>query len=163
MYLLAITAAQRSIHLSTAYFVPDRLTLRTLADALRRGVKVQIIVPGEHADAESVRRASRARWGPLLEAGAEIYEYAPTMYHCKVMIVDGLWVSVGSTNFDNRSFQLNDEANLNIFDADFAARQIDIFEDDLRRSRRVGLREWQQRPRAEKLWEHAASLLGSQM
>lgn len=163
MYLLAITAARRSIHLSTAYFVPDALTLRTLADAVRRDVKVQIITPGEHMDAESVRRASRARWGTLLEAGAEIYEYLPTMYHCKVMIVDGLLASVGSTNFDNRSFQLNDEANLNIYDAGFAARLIEVFQDDLARSRRVSLREWRQRPRAEKLWERAASLLGSQM
>lgn len=163
MYLLAITAAQRSIHLSTAYFVPDGLTLRTLADALKRGVKVQIIAPGEHTDGKSVRRASRARWGPLLEAGAEIYEYLPTMYHCKVMIVDALLVSVGSTNFDNRSFQLNDEANLNIYDADFATRQIDIFQDDLRRSHRVDLAEWQRRPGTEKLLERTASLFGSQM
>ena len=163
MYLLAITAAQRSIHLSTAYFVPDALTLRTLADAVRRGVKVQIITPGEHTDAESVRRASRARWGPLLQAGAEIYEYLPTMYHCKAMIVDELLVSVGSTNFDNRSFQLNDEANLNIYDAGFAARLVEVFQDDLARSRRVTLREWRQRPRAEKAWERAASLFGSQL
>ena len=85
------------------------------------------------------------------------------MYHCKVMIVDALLVSVGSTNFDNRSFQLNDEANLNIYDADFAARQIDIFEEDRARSRRISLREWQQRPRTDKLREQAASLLGSQM
>lgn len=163
MYLLAITAAQRSIHLSTAYFVPDPLTLRTLADAVRRGVKLQIIAPGENTDANSVRRASRARWGPLLEAGAEIYEYLPTMYHCKVMVVDALLVSVGSTNFDNRSFQLNDEANLNIYDAEFAARQIEVFRDDLRRSRRISAEEWRRRPRAEKLWEHATSLFGSQM
>ncbi|HTM59334.1 MAG TPA: cardiolipin synthase [Burkholderiales bacterium] len=163
MYLLAITAAQRSIHLSTAYFVPDDLTLRTLADALRRGVKVQIIVPGKHSDAETVRRAGRARWGPLLEAGAEIYEYQPTMYHCKVMIVDALLVSVGSTNFDNRSFQLNDEANLNIYDAESAARQIAIFRDDLAHSRRIGLQEWQERPGTEKLWERAASVIGAQL
>jgi len=163
MYLLAITAAQRSIHLSTAYFVPDPLTLRTLVDALKRGVKLQIIVPGGHSDAEAVRRAGRARWGTLLEAGAEIYEYQPTMYHCKVMIVDALLVSVGSTNFDNRSFQLNDEANLNIYDRDFAARQVAVFHEDLARSRRIRLEEWQHRPRAEKLWEHAASLLGAQL
>jgi cardiolipin synthase len=163
MYLLAITAAQRTIHLSTAYFVPDAVTLRTLVDAVKRGVKLQIITPGEHTDAAVVRRASRARWGVLLDAGAEIYEYMPTMYHCKVMIVDSLLVSVGSTNFDNRSFQLNDEANLNVYDAAFAARQIEIFEDDLARSRRVSLQEWKNRPRSEKVWEHAASLLGSQM
>lgn len=163
MYLLAITAAQRSIHLSTAYFVPDSLTLRTLADAVKRGVKVQIITPGERTDAEIVRHASRARWGTLLEAGAEIYEYVPTMYHCKIMIVDALLVSVGSTNFDNRSFQLNDEANLNIYDAEFAARQVEIFQEDLRRSRRISLEKWQQRPRAEKLLDRASSLFGSQM
>jgi phosphatidylserine/phosphatidylglycerophosphate/cardiolipin synthase-like enzyme len=79
-------------------------------------------------DAETVRKASRARWGDLLEAGVEIFEYQPTMYHCKVMIVDGLWLSVGSTNFDSRSFSLNDEANLNIFDAAFASRQVAVFQ-----------------------------------
>jgi cardiolipin synthase len=163
MYLLAITAAQRSIHLSSSYFVPDRLTLQTLTAALKRGVQVQIITPGEHMDVETVRRASRARWGGLLEAGAEIYEYQPTMYHCKVMIVDTLWVSVGSTNFDNRSFRVNDEANLNIYGKDFAAEQIVHFKNDLSRSRRISLNQWQQRPLSEKLWEHAASLLGGQL
>ena len=163
MYLLAITAAERSIHLSSAYFVPDELTLRALVDALKRGVKVQVITPGEHMDAETVRRASRARWGELLEAGAEIYEYQPTMYHCKVMVVDGMLVSVGSTNFDSRSFRLNDEANLNIYDADFARRQIEIFQDDLIKSKRMTLQQWQQRPFTEKVWEHAASLLGGQL
>jgi cardiolipin synthase A/B len=163
MYLLAITAARHSIHLSSAYFVPDDLTLRSLVDALRRGVKVQIITPGEHMDAETVRRASRARWGDLLQAGAEIYEYEPTMYHCKVMIVDTLWVSVGSTNFDNRSFRINDEANLNIYDGEFAAAQVSYFLEDLSRSRRISMSDWQQRPFREKLWEHAASLLGGQL
>jgi cardiolipin synthase len=163
MYLLAITAAQHTIHLSSSYFVPDDLTLRTLTAAIERGVKVQIITPGEHIDVETVRRASRARWGSLLEAGAEIYEYQPTMYHCKVMIVDGVWVSVGSTNFDNRSFRINDEANLNIYDKDFAAQQIAHFHADLARSRRISLAQWQQRPLTEKLWEHAASLLGGQL
>ena len=126
-------------------------------------MKVQIITPGKHTDAEIVRHASRARWGTLLEAGAEIYEYVPTMYHCKIMIVDALLVSVGSTNFDNRSFQLNDEANLNIYDAEFAARQVEIFQDDLRRSRRISLERWQRRPRAERLLDRASSLFGSQM
>jgi cardiolipin synthase len=163
MYLLAIAAAQHAIQLSSAYFVPDALTVKTLVDALKRGVKIQIITPGKHMDAETVRRASRARWGPLLEAGAEIYEYQPTMFHCKVMVVDALWVSVGSTNFDPRSFRLNDEANLNIYDADFARRQIDIFERDLVQSRKMSLSQWENRPLAEKLWEHAASLLGAQL
>lgn len=163
MYLLAITSAQHSIHLSSAYFVPDKLSSQALVAALKRGVKVQIIVPGEHSDATIVQSASRARWGDLLAAGAEIHEYQPTMYHCKVLIIDSLMVSVGSTNFDTRSFRLNDEANLNIYAADFARQQVDVFNADLSRSRRVSLREWQQRPLSEKLMEHAASLIGAQL
>lgn len=163
MYLLAISAAHHSIHLSSAYFVPDALSTRALVDALERGVKVTIIVPGKHSDAAIVRRASRARWGALLAAGAEIHEYQPTMYHCKVLIVDGLMVSVGSTNFDTRSFRLNDEANLNIYAADFARRQIEVFNADLSQSRQISLRAWQRRPLAEKFLEHAASLVGAQL
>jgi cardiolipin synthase len=163
MYLLAITAASHSIHLSTPYFVPDTLTVSAITDAAKRGVTIQIITVGSHADSETVRRASRARWGPLLEAGVEIYEYQPTMYHCKAMIVDGLWITVGSTNFDPRSFNLNDEANVSYYDADFAQRQIDIFRQDLAHSRQVTFQEWKDRPFAEKFWEHAASLLGAQL
>ena len=163
MYLLAITAATRSIQLSSAYFVPDALTLKALAAAAKRGVRVQIITPGEHMDAETVRRASRARWGELLEAGIEIAEYQPTMFHCKVMVVDDLWVSVGSTNFDTRSFALNDEANLNVLDAEFARRQVADFERDFKQSKLVTLEAWKARPLAEKLWEHAAALLRMQL
>jgi cardiolipin synthase len=163
MYLLAITAASHSIHLSSPYFIPDALTIEALTDAAKRGVTIQIVTTGKHTDAETVRRASRARWGALLEAGVQIYEYQPTMYHCKVMIVDGLWTTVGSTNFDPRSFGLNDEANLNYFDADFAQRQIEIFQQDLARSRQMTFQQWKDRPFSEKLWEHAASLFGSQL
>ena len=163
MYLLAISAASHSIHLSSPYFIPDALTIKTLTDAAKRGVTVQIITIGRHTDNGTVRRASRARWGALLEAGVEIYEYQPTMYHCKVMIVDGLWITVGSTNFDPRSFSLNDEANVNYYDADFSQRQIEIFQQDLASSRQTTFQEWKDRPLAEKFWEHAASLLGSQL
>jgi cardiolipin synthase A/B len=124
---------------------------------------VQLIVPGEKIDTEVVRRASRAQWGRLLRAGAEIYEYQPTMFHCKVMIVDDLWVSVGSTNFDSRSFNMNDEANLNVYDAAFAQRQSAVFEQDLKRSRRISLEEWENRPWREKLIEHASAILSSQL
>ena len=163
MYLFAITAAARSIDLSASYFVPDELTARTLTDAMKRGVKVRIIVPGEHTDSETVRSASRATWGPLLQAGAVIAEYQPTMYHCKVLIVDELLVSVGSTNFDNRSFRLNDEATLNIFDASFAAEQIKIFNADLALSRPITRAEWQTRPLRERVAERLASIIGSQL
>jgi cardiolipin synthase len=114
-------------------------------------------------DAETVRRASRAGWGALLRAGVAIHEFQPTMFHCKVLVVDSLWTSVGSTNFDSRSFALNDEANLNIDDAAFAGRQVDIFEADLARSKPVTLQAWEQRPASEKLLEHAAALLRTQL
>lgn len=163
MYLLAITAASRSIDLSAAYFVPDALTLRTLVDAQKRGVKLRIIVPGVHIDSDAVRGASRANWGDLLSAGAVIAEYSPTMYHCKVMIVDGLLTSVGSTNFDNRSFRLNDEATLNVFDKAFASTQTTSFEADLALSHQVTYAEWQDRPARERLGEWIASLIGTQL
>ncbi len=163
MYHLAITAAERSIDLSVAYFVPDDLTRKLLMDALARGVRVRLVTPGEHTDTETVKAASRATWGELLQAGAEIYEYGPTMYHCKVMIVDQLLVSVGSTNFDNRSFRLNDEANLNVYDAAFAQRQTQVFEDDIQRSRRVTYEAWLERPWSEKLHEKMTGLLRSQL
>ena len=163
MYLLMITAAEHSIDLSSSYFVPDELSRDTLVAALRRGVRVRIITPGPHIDSETVRRASRALWGDLLEAGAEIYEYQPTMFHCKVLVVDGLVASVGSTNFDERSFRLNDEASLNVYDAAFAAHQVEVFELDLKSSRRISIAEWRDRPLVEKVWEHAAALLGPQI
>jgi len=143
--------------------VPDELSRDTIVAALKRGVRVRIITPGPHVDAETVRRASRALWGDLLAADAEIYEYQPTMFHAKVLVIDDLLVSVGSTNFDDRSFHLNDEATLNIFDQRFARRQEEIFERDLRQSHPVPLEEWRSRPLLEKLWEHAAALLGPQL
>jgi cardiolipin synthase len=161
MYLLSIASARRRILIANSYFVPDDLSIETLVTARKRGVDVEIVVPGTKIDSELTRKASRARWGDLLGAGVEIYEYQPTMYHCKVMVVDDLWVSVGSTNFDNRSFRLNDEANLNVFDADFARQQIRDFEADRARSRRVTLEGWKKRPLSEKIMEHAAALLRS--
>lgn len=163
MYHMAVTAAEHSIDLSAAYFVPDELTRTLLLDALRRGVRVRIVTPGEHTDTETVKAASRGTWGPLLESGAEIYTYGPTMYHCKVMIVDQRLVSVGSTNFDNRSFRLNDEANLNVYDEAFARRQTEVFEQDIRQSRRVTHQEWLNRPLRERIAERFSGLLGSQL
>lgn len=163
MYLMSIAAARKSIDLAMAYFVPDDLALETLHAALKRGVRVRILMPGEITDAKPVRRASRALWGAILEAGAEIYEYQPTMYHCKVLVVDGLWVSVGSTNFDARSFRLNDEANLNVLDRAFAQRQVADFEQDLKKAKRITLEEWQRRPLREQVMERFISVLRSQL
>lgn len=163
MYLLAITAARQSIDLSASYFVPDELAIRALAAAARRGVRVRIITPGTKIDAEVVRQASRERWGALLEAGVQIAEYQPTMYHVKALIVDSLMVSVGSTNFDNRSFSINDEANLNVLDADFARAQEAVFENDWRRARPMTLAAWRARPWMEKLGSEIFSLFGAQL
>jgi Phosphatidylserine/phosphatidylglycerophosphate/cardiolipin synthases and related enzymes len=163
MYLLSITAAERTIDLSAAYFVPDDLTLQALLAALKRGVRVRLIVPGEYVDSAVVHQASRATWGDMLAAGAQMYQFRPAMFHCKALIVDSQLVSVGSTNFDNRSFRLNDEANLNIYDRDFAARVERVFEQDLRSSTRVTLAAWRARPWRDRLLEHVSSLFSSQM
>jgi cardiolipin synthase len=163
MYLLSIAAATKTIQLSMAYFAPDDVALAALGAALDRGVNIQILVPGPHTDAQFVASASRAKWGALLVRGAGIYQYQPTMFHCKVLVVDGLWTSVGSTNFDSRSFRLNDEANLNVYDAQLAARQIEAFNDDLGKSRRVTYEEWLARPWTEKLTDRFASLFGGQL
>lgn len=163
MMLFAVTAASRSIDLSAAYFVPDALTLQALVDAVKRGVRLRIVVPGTHIDSDTVRSASRAAWGPLLSAGAVIAEYAPTMYHCKVMIVDGLLTSVGSTNFDNRSFRLNDEATLNVVDKAFAGAQTAAFEADLALSHRVSHAQWQARPLRERFGEWLATVIATQL
>ncbi|MBA2479252.1 MAG: cardiolipin synthase B [Planctomycetes bacterium] len=163
MFLLSIASARRTLRIENAYFVPDDLSVQTLCSAARRGVRIQVIVPGQIIDTHITRRASRARWGPLLDAGLEIHEFQPTMFHCKMMIVDDVWVSVGSTNFDSRSFRLNAEANLNIYDRAFAAEQIAVFDTDLARSRRVSPEAWRARPLSEMIVEHAAALVRSQL
>lgn len=163
MYLMAITAARRTIHLSNSYFVPDELTVNALAAAARRGVEVRIITPGKIIDSDIVRAASRERWGELLEAGVKMAEYQPTMFHVKSLVVDSLLVSVGSTNFDNRSFSLNDEANLNVLDEGFAKQQEAVFEDDWRRARPVSLQQWENRPLTDKVAGELADLVGAQL
>jgi cardiolipin synthase len=163
MYLLAITAARHTIHLSNSYFVPDELAVKALVAAAKRGVDVRIITPGKIIDSDVVRAASREQWGELLAAGVKMAEYQPTMYHVKSLVVDSLLVSVGSTNFDNRSFSLNDEANLNVLDPAFARRQEEIFEDDWRHARPISLQQWQNRPWHDKAAGKLADLVGAQL
>ena len=163
MYLLALTAARKRIVLSASYFVPDSLTIKTLRSAAQRGVRIRILLPGAHIDKAVVRRASRASWGPLLEEGVEIAEYQPTMFHMKALVVDDSFVSVGSTNFDNRSFLLNDEANLNVISPPLAARMHALFEDDWALGKPMSFAAWQRRPWREKLVEQGARLLRSQL
>ena len=163
MYLLAIAAARHEILIGNAYFVPDDLAEKELIAAAGRGVRIRIVLPGPHIDTQLVGKASRARWGPLLEAGAEFYEFQPTMYHRKVLIVDRLLVSVGSTNFDNRSFRLNDEANLNVLDRGLATSEAVALEADMARSRRFTLVDWRNRSWRERAQEWLAGLLRSQL
>ena len=98
---------------------------------------MKILMPGKHIDQKAVRRASRKRWGRLLAAGVELYEFQPTMVHTKLLIADGLFVTVGSANFDSRSLRINDEANLSVLDSGFAQKMTQIFAGDLARSARV--------------------------
>ena len=163
MYLMALASAARTIDVEAAYFVPDPLVVRALTDARRRGVRVRVLVPGEHIDAESVRFASRAIWGDLLRAGVEIHEFTPTMLHSKVLIVDGTLTSVGSTNFDARSFDLNDEASLNVYDRAFAAEMTAVVERDLARSRPYTLAMWEERPFTERFVEAVVIPFRSQL
>ncbi|HEU4664113.1 MAG TPA: phospholipase D-like domain-containing protein [Dokdonella sp.] len=163
MYLLAIAAAERSILLEAAYFIPDDRTVEALLQARRRGVRVDVIVPGPVNDAKITRYASRNQWGMLLSAGVSIHEYQPTMFHCKVLVVDGYFTSVGSTNFDERSFRLNDEASLNVFDPAFAAHQEALFEQDRARSEPYTLAKWQARSLKERAYEAIASWVSSQL
>jgi cardiolipin synthase len=163
MYAMSIAAARQSIRIATACFVPDDLMVRLLLEARERGVRVQIIVPGPIIDVKIVRQASRARWGDLLKAEVEIYEYLPTVFHCKLLVIDEVWTSIGSSNLDNRSFRLNDEANLNIFDAEFAGEQVRWFDEDLKKCQRITYEMWTKRPLHDKVMESAASLLGPQL
>jgi cardiolipin synthase len=163
MYLMAIAAARESLDIHASYFVPDELVVRALRMALKRGVRVRVLVPGEHIDSETVRIASRAIWGELLQAGMEIHVYTPTMMHVKTLIADGLLVSVGSTNFDMRSFSLNDEASLNVYDRGFAARMTAVFEQDLQQARPYTYAQWQARPWREKFSEKVLWPIRSQL
>ena len=145
MYLLCFTAARDQILLANAYFSPHRRAVSALVAARKRGVRVEILIPGPHLDVKATRRASRAEWGELLEHGVEIYLYQPTMFHPKYLIIDERFLSLGSANFDERSFRLNDEANLNVYDRETAQQQIEAFESDKRNARRYTLQEWKNR------------------
>ncbi len=159
-YLLAIASARKTIRLSHAYFVPDDLALQMLIAARRRGVQVQVVVPA-HNDSRFGRAAARSRWGPLLEAGVEIYRYEPAMYHCKLMQVDDFFLTIGSANFDNRSFGINDEVNVNVVDRDLAREGLRQFELDVSRSTRLTLAEFNARPWWQKAIDHFCGMFRS--
>jgi cardiolipin synthase len=157
LFQLLVASAQKSISITTPYFLPDKSLTRELCRAIvERGVHVRILVPGRKSDHMLTRSTSRGGYGPLLEAGAEVYEYQPAMIHAKVLCVDGLWSVVGSTNFDNRSFGINDEVNLAVRDVGFAERLERDTTADLKESRSISLEHWRHRSLAER----APELLG---
>jgi cardiolipin synthase A/B len=161
MLLYAMASSRESVRIGSAYFFPDQKFLEKLIQTADRGVKIQILTPGENIDQNYVRLASQSRWGGLLEAGIEIYEYQPAMYHAKKMIVDDYFVSIGSTNFDNRSFRLNDETNVNIVDDQFGQEMAALFDYDLNQSTVITLEEWSGRPVWKKVYGWLiAKLLG---
>lgn len=161
-YLLAIAAARKNIRLAHSYFVPSDLAIDTLMAARSRGVKIEVIVPAK-SDSQVVGQAARSTWDKLLKAGVEFYEYEPTLYHPKIMIVDDLWVTAGSVNFDERSFRINDEANLNILDRNFAAQMIKTFEADKTKSRRLTAKDMRKVAWPVKWWRAFVGLFRSQL
>jgi cardiolipin synthase len=152
MLLLAMTAAQRTIYITNPYFVLDERMTGALLAARRRGVRVVALTPGK-IDHNLVRAASRHDFGRLLEGGVEIYEYQASLLHSKTLVVDATWATIGSTNLDNRSFALNDELNVGVFDRTLARRLQDVFERDLQRARRVTLEAWKKRGLKERMLE----------
>ena len=163
MYLSAITAAERAIDIQAAYFLPDSLMVKQLIQARERKVRIRVLLPDKHLDSETIRIASKKMWGPLLDSGVEIYLYEPTMLHCKMLIFDQYMVSVGSTNFDMRSFELNDEASLNIYDGSFGQQMTEVFETDLKSASAYSLDMWNRRPWGQRMAESILIPIRSQL
>jgi cardiolipin synthase len=151
LFQTLIEGSNRTVCVSTPYFLPDRAFRRAFERTARRGVDIRVVVPGSHTDQRWVRLASRRMFGQLLEAGVRIYEYEPGMTHVKMLVVDSLWSAIGTTNLDNRSFEHNDEVNVAIRDSDVANRLRTDFEADIARSREITLESWRRRPLWEKL------------
>jgi cardiolipin synthase len=161
-YLFAIASARTSIDIANAYFVPDDLAIDMLLEAISRGVKVRVIVPAFN-DSKFGRAASRSRWGKLIAGGAEFHLYQPAMYHAKTMVVDGVLVTIGSSNFDNRSFSINDEVTVSVLDRKVAAENLRIFEHDLRNSEPLTRQEFESRPLYVKTLDHICGWFRSQL
>jgi len=163
LYIVSIVSAQRTIYISNAYFVPDRDTLRALEGAVRRGVDVRVVVPGEYVDVPIARQAARWQYERMLRRGIRLFEYQPTMMHAKTMVVDGIWTTIGSSNFDDRSFRLNDEINVNVYDESIAAQMEAMFFEDLARSEEITSRRFRRRPYFDRVKEKVAAWLKPQL
>jgi cardiolipin synthase len=160
LYLRGVAGARHTLDVQSPYFVLDESTWWSILRARRRGVRIRLLVEGDLTDAKPVKYASRQAYERLLASGVEIYEYQPAMMHVKAMVVDGAWSIVGSTNFDNRSFELNDEINVGVADRGLAARLTADFERDLTHSRRLTPATWRTRPFSDRLREYIWSFFG---
>ena len=156
---LSIAGASRTLYISNSYFVPDDDFRQLLMAAVARGVDVRVLTVSKETDVMTTWYAGRARYTALLRGGVRIYEYQPTMMHAKTIVADGIWGSVGSMNFDNRSLAFNNESNLVVWDRAFGARMDSTFLDDLRYAREITLPEFKKRPWTERMVEVGSSLL----
>jgi cardiolipin synthase len=159
LYYLAVASARRSLDLTSAYFAPRPAFTEALVAAAQRGAEVRVLVPGPYIDKRVVRSAGRSSYGRLLEGGVRVFEYQPTMLHAKALVIDGVWSSVGSVNFDNRSFQLNDETTLTVWSREFARELLDVFESDIEQSEEIEPEAWSKRPLAQRAREESSRLL----
>lgn len=161
-FLVAVGSATRSLDITSAYFVLDRNARKSLIEAVKRGVRVRLLLQGPHTDLGLVRYAGRNDYDNLLRGGVEIWEYQRSRLHAKTFVVDGKWGSVGSTNLTNRSFSWNYESNVHVFDEEFARRMEEMFEHDLADAKRITLEEWNQRPCGDRTAEWFYGILRSQ-
>jgi len=157
--VLSIASATKTLWITNSYFVPDDDFRRLLERAVKRGVDVRILTVNENTDVKTTWYAGRYRYEELLKAGVRIFEFQPSMMHAKTIVVDGLWGSIGSMNFDNRSLAFNNESNLVTLDKRFGAELDSTFLDDLRYSKEIQLDEFRRRPLTNKLLEACAALL----
>jgi cardiolipin synthase len=163
MYYLSIVFAQRKLYIANAYFIPDESGVDILVSARKRGVDVKLMLAGIHNDMKLARYGGIHLYGKLLEAGVEIYEYNRTMLHQKTMVVDGAWITIGTTNFDNRSFALHEESNVCTYDTRLAERLEQIFFQDLEACDQITLESWKRRGIVTKIRGAAALFLKDQL
>jgi len=158
-FVLSIAAAREKLYIANSYFVPDKAFRKFLCDAAKRGVDVRILTTSKQTDVKSTWYAGRARYEELMKGGVRIYEYQPAMMHAKTIVVDGMWMSVGSMNADNRSMSFNEESNLVVFDKATAENMEKFFLEDLEYSEEINAEEFAKRPLTAKIAESACHLV----
>ena len=162
LFLLSINSAKKSILITNPYFIPDDVMTEALVKAATRGVRVVVLLPGE-IDSQLTYSTSRSHYGPLLLGGVQVFEYKASLMHAKTIVVDGVWSTIGSTNFDNRSFALNQEINLTVYDSGIAHRLEEIFHEDLKYSQQITYEQWRSRSIFERFVEFFAFPIKEQL